>query len=53
MMTKAVLDRYVDTLDDAAKLDLYHMLASGDREAIQAEEKKIADLAIAQLWPLR
>jgi len=53
MMTKGVFDRYVDTLDDAAKLDLYHVLVSGDREAIQAEEKKIADLAIARLWPLR
>jgi hypothetical protein len=53
MMTKRVFDRYVDTLDDAAKLNLYHVLVSGDQQAIQAEEKKIADLAIAQLWPLR
>ncbi len=53
MMTKGVFDRYVDTLDDAAKLDLYHVLVSGDREAIQAEEKKIEAIAVAQLWPLR
>jgi hypothetical protein len=53
MMTEAIFDRYVDTLDDAAKLNLYHVLVSGDQQAIQAEEKKIADLAVAQLWPLQ
>ena len=53
MMDQSIFDRYVDTLDDAAKLDLYRVLVSGNREAIQAEEKKIEKMAIAQLWPLQ
>lgn len=36
-------DSYVDTLDDTAKLELYRVLASGNRGAIQAEEKRIED----------
>ncbi|MEN6337240.1 MAG: hypothetical protein ABFE01_23530 [Phycisphaerales bacterium] len=42
-------DGYVDGLDDAAKLDLYHVLSSCDRDAIMAEEKKIED-ALVKSW---
>lgn len=36
-------DSYVDTLDGAAKLDLYRVLVSGNRDAIATEEKKIEE----------
>ncbi len=42
-------DSYVDTLDDTAELDLYRVLASGDPNAIKAEEKKI-EAALIQSW---
>lgn len=45
-------DSYVDTLDDAGKLELYRVLASGDPNAIKAEEKKI-ETALIQSWESR
>jgi hypothetical protein len=51
IITETWFDRYVDTLHDAAKLDLYHVLVSGDREAIRAQEQKIEEMAVTQLWP--
>lgn len=53
MLSPAWFDRYVDTLDDAGRLALYRQLVSGDRQAIQAEEKKIEKMALAQAWPIR
>lgn len=42
-------DSYVDILDDAGKLELYSVLASGDPNAIKAEEKKI-ETAMIRSW---
>lgn len=52
IMTRAWFDEYVDTLDDTAKLDLYRLLVTGDRGAIQAEEKKI-EMAREHAWALK
>ena len=43
-----LLDRYVDGLSNQAKLDLYHMLASGPPEEIERELRKAWDQAMAQ-----
>ncbi len=44
------LDRYVDGLNDQAKLDLYHVLASGPPEETEREIRKVWDQALAQGW---
>ncbi len=44
------LDRYVDGLDNQAKLDLYCVLVSGPPEKVDSEMAKIWDRAIAELW---
>lgn len=46
-------DRYVDALDDTGRLDLYRVFASGDREVIRAEEKKIEEMVLVEAWALR
>lgn len=46
VMKQSWFDRYVDTLDDTAKLELYRVLASGNPLAIQAEEKKIEEVLL-------
>jgi hypothetical protein len=43
-----IFNRYVDGLDDQAKLDLYHVLASGTREEVKAEIDKVWDQEFAQ-----
>jgi hypothetical protein len=43
IMNSTWFDWYVVNLDDAAKLDLYRVLASGDRDAIETEEGKIEE----------
>lgn len=53
MMSRKMFDRYVDTLDDAAKLDLYRVLVSGGRDALSAEEKKMEAMLLAQAGPLQ
>ena len=47
------LDRYVDGLDDQAKLDLYRVLASGPPEKIESEIAKVWDRAIAEGWEMQ
>jgi hypothetical protein len=47
------LDRYADDLSDQAKLDLYHLLASGPPEQIERELRKVWDQATAQGWEMR
>jgi len=47
------LDRYADGLDDQAKLDLYHVLASGPPETIDSEMAKVWDRAIAEGWEMQ
>ncbi|MCU0915083.1 MAG: hypothetical protein MUC88_11040 [Planctomycetes bacterium] len=42
------LDRYVEDLDDRAKLDLYHVLVSGSRDQVQSEVTKVWDQVLAQ-----
>ena len=49
IMNRTWFDTYVDTLDDTAKLDLYRVLASGDRDAIEAEEKKIEEIGCVEV----
>ena len=44
------LDRYVDGLDDQAKLDLYRVLSSGPPEEMERELCKVWDQAMAQGW---
>ena len=44
-------DSYVDTLDNAGKLDLYHVLTSGDSNAIKAENEKI-EAALLKIWEM-
>jgi hypothetical protein len=46
-------DRYVDSLDDQAKLDLYRMFASSPREEIECELRKVWDQAMAQGWEMQ
>jgi hypothetical protein len=41
-------DRYVDSLDNQAKLDLYHVLVSGSPEEVKSEIDKVWDLAFAE-----
>lgn len=53
MLGPGWFDRYVDTLDGAAKLSLHQTLVSADPEAIRAEEKKIEEMAVTNVWPLR
>ncbi len=52
VMTPALFDDYVDSLDDAARLDLYHLLASGDPKAIEGVNEKVFDMALAHHRPL-
>ena len=40
MLDGAALDRYVDRLDDAGKLSLYHTLASGQHSEIEVHMEK-------------
>ncbi len=47
------LDRYVDGLDDQAKLDLYRVLASGPPDKIQSEIAKVWERAIAEVWEMQ
>jgi hypothetical protein len=47
------LDRYVDGLDDQAKLNLYHVFASGTPEAVEGEIAKAWDQAMAQGWEMQ
>jgi hypothetical protein len=47
------LDRYVDSLDDQAKLDLHRVLASGPPEEIERELRKVWDQAMAQGWEMQ
>jgi hypothetical protein len=49
IMHLGFFDSYVDTLDDVGKLELYRVLASGDPNAIKAEEKKI-ETAMIRSW---
>jgi len=46
------LDRYVDGLDAQARLDLYHVLASGARDQVQSEVTKMWDQVLAQGWEI-
>jgi hypothetical protein len=46
------LDRYVDTLEDKAKLDLCHLFASGTPEQVRAETDKVWERAIAEVWEM-
>ena len=47
-----VFDRYVDSLDAQARLDLYHVLASGARDQVQSEVTKMWDQVLAQGWEI-
>ena len=47
------LDRYVDGLDDQAKLALYRMFASAPPEEIEREIRKVWDQAMAQGWEMQ
>lgn len=53
IMHQSFFDPHVDTLDDAGKLSLYRVLASGDPGAIRAEEKKIEEIVLGQARILR
>ena len=44
------LDRYVDALDNQAKLDLYRVLVSGPPEKVESEIRKVWDQAVAEGW---
>jgi hypothetical protein len=46
-------DRYVDGLDNQAKLDLYRMLASRPPGEIEREIRKVWDQAIAPGWEMQ
>jgi hypothetical protein len=46
-------DRYVDSLDNQAKLDLYHVLASGTPAEVKVEIDKVWERAIAEEWELQ
>jgi hypothetical protein len=45
---QTTFNRYVDGLDDQAKLDLYRVLASGTWEEVKAEIDKVWDQEVAQ-----
>ena len=47
------LDRYIDGLDDQAKLNLYHVFASGPPEEIECELRKVWVQAMAQGWEMQ
>jgi hypothetical protein len=51
VMTPGLFDDYVDSLDDIAKLELYHLLSSGDPKAIEAVNEKVFDMALARHTP--
>lgn len=46
IMRQSWFGSYVVNLDDQAKLDLYRALASGNRNVIEAEEKKIEEAVL-------
>ncbi len=48
-----LFDRYVDDLNDQARLDLYHVLVSGPPDRIQSEVDKVWERAIAEMWEMQ
>ncbi len=48
-----LLDWYVDTLDDKARLSLYHLFSSRQREKIEKEIAGVWEQAIASDWDVR
>ena len=47
------LDRYVDGLDDQAKLALYRVLVSGPPEKSESEMAKVWERALAEGWEMQ
>jgi len=45
-MHQSWFNSHVEALDDTEKLALYHVLASGDSDAIRAEEKRIEETVL-------
>ncbi len=46
IMHQSWFNSHVEALDDTEKLALYHVLASGDSDAIRAEEKRIEETVL-------